>query len=244
MGSRPGNLLRQISRQGGGRAHLASDGSAVVGVLGGVLPGLLHRPIRGLSLTLRTSVEVETFSLSGEWPVLDLEGELTHELGDLRAGEARDLTLRLGVPGLSNIGHLDIAELELEWTDLTTRQTRSALAPIWINLPEGGSGCGQIEYETKFDFEPARDMLPNTAEEMAEDRTASRRHRRPTSRPIPPALEARVEELVRERTAIELERALGELKPEELTENQGSAEDTQDHESADVDPTSKENPDG
>lgn len=242
MGPRPGNLLRQISRHGGGRAHLAGDGSAVAGVLAGVLPGLLDRPIRALSLSVRTSIEVEQFSLSGDWPVLDLDGETTLELGDLRAGESVGTTVRLRVSGLGDIGHLEIAELELEWTDVTTKCTQSALAPIWVNLPEGASGCGEIAYQTKLDFELARDMLPDTAEDMKEDGARPRRTRRPTSRPIPPTLEARVEELVRERTAIEVERQLRELKPDDEPDPQNPAQDAEEHEGADSDPSRNERP--
>ena len=209
MDGKPGPLLGQIARAGGGRAGQASDGGGASRALMKTLPGLAEKPFRAVSLTVRAWLEVEHFSIPQNWPSFDHEEGITFELGDMDEGDFRSLDFHLDIPGLADLGHHDIAEVEAQWTDCRTRRIESARTSVWVNIPEEESAGGEIEYGTRMNF-PRPSPAGEPSANAADGSDAQRRRPRPEQprRKIPKALEKRVAEIAREQASLEVERLL------------------------------------
>lgn len=212
MERKPNALLGKVAAAGGGRARLATDGAVAARALTRALPGLANKPIRAISLTLRPGPEVAECRLPGPWPTVECEDGITLELGDLREGETCNLNLRLQVPGLAELGHREVIEIEAEWTDFRSRRIESAKTSIEVNVPEDEPGGGSVDYELKMDLSGPEKPRQDPGQPAIQPPRSSR-PKRPNKprRPIPKALEERMEEMVREQTRVEVHRRLREL---------------------------------
>ena len=116
-----------------------------------------------------------------------------------------------------------MVEIEAEWTDFRSRRTESAHTSIRVNIPEDQPKGNPVDYDLKLDLsgpEPSQTNRPRqkprsgqsdaNQQRAGSDQQRSRRQGKPR-RPIPKALEERVEEMVRERTRAEVQRQLREL---------------------------------
>jgi len=219
MERRPNALLGKVAAAGGGHARLATDGAVAARTLMRVLPGLANKPIRAVSLTLRPGPEVAKCSLPKPWPTVERDDGITFELGDLRDGETRNLDFHLEVPGLADLGHREIVDIEAEWTDFRTKRTESATTRIRVNAPEDEPGGGTVDYDLKLDL--SGPDVPRRESGKVGNRTSGpsrpRRQDNPR-RPIPPALEERIAEMVSGQTREEVERQLRKLGHEKSRE--------------------------
>jgi hypothetical protein len=219
MENRPSALLGRIAAAGGGRARVSSDGTAAARALMRALPGLANKPIRAVSLTVRPGPEVASCNLPDPWPVADSEDGLTLELGDMRAGETLALDFHLEIPGLAELGHREVIEIEAQWTDFKSKRTESARTSIRVNVPEDEPGGKPVDYELKLDLSGPETPQPESGGKASQPPSLNRpRREKKPRRPIPRALEERMEEMVREQTRAEVRRHLGELGYEQLRE--------------------------
>ena len=209
MDPRPGAILRQVARQGGGQATQTTDGGATTRALMKSVPGLAEKAFRGISLTVRCTPDVAGFDTPAPVPSIELGDGITYELGDLGEGESRSIDFRLEIPELASIGPREVAEIELRWTDMKEKRTETARADIWANALEGGPGGGATERSTEMAFSG-----PDYTERLPEDDESDglppgdNRQRPAPRRPTPSAAQRRIREIVTEQVRLEVERQL------------------------------------
>ena len=71
-------------------------------------------------LTIRPADAVPAFTLWNDLPVRGVDDGVMVELGDLHAGERRQVLLGFEVPGRPELGATSICELDLRWLDLAS----------------------------------------------------------------------------------------------------------------------------
>ena len=81
-------------------------------------------------LTIRPADAVPAFTLWNDLPVRGVDDGVMVELGDLHAGERRQVLLGFEVPGRPELGAASICELDLRWLDLASMTEKVRTLPV------------------------------------------------------------------------------------------------------------------
>jgi len=223
-------LLAKIAREGGGRSSKVTDGGDMSRALAKAQPGLANKPIRSLNLTFRASPDVTQVSLLDPRPTVELDDDITVELGDLRDGEALRLTFKLDIPDLAELGHSEVGEVELQWTDFRTMSIESVKTTVHVNCPPDGTGGGSLEFDTKMDLSGSKDPREKSTSSRGTTGRPEQRQKKPR-RALPGSIRAQIAQTVRGQVRSEVERQLREHQAEQPDEPQtvrpDSGEDSQ-----------------
>ena len=90
---------------------------------------------------VRPADAVPAFTLWNDLPVRGVDDGVIVELGDLHAGERRQVLLGFEVPGLCGLGVTSICELELRWVDVPSTIENVVMLPVDVNVGAGAAAA-------------------------------------------------------------------------------------------------------
>jgi len=141
-------ILLEAMAQGGGGAHrFAATIDDAVGAIAAEVNDLLDK--RVVNAVLRVT---PTKFASGA-PLIEVLQRLPHwidgetyvvQLGDLYASENRRFVIKISVPQIASLGLCHIADITVEYLDLTERQEISVTMPVNINVVPGDVAAGRV----------------------------------------------------------------------------------------------------
>ncbi len=153
-------LLGAIADGGAGEALFAEDPDTAGKLVAEQVDGLLSKSAQAAHLVVRLQEPVTSVFVFGELPSVQLpDGAVMVELGDLWAGEARRLLLRLHVPAMAALGLARIAELTLQYVELPSLDAHTVTVPIAVNVVPGDEAAGRIpnpSVQTEVAFQQAQ----------------------------------------------------------------------------------------
>ena len=88
-------------------------------------------------LVVRPADTVPAFTLWNDLPVRGVDDGVMVELGDLHAGERRQVLLGFEVPGLCGLGVASICELDLRWVDVPSTTENVVMLAVDVNVGAG-----------------------------------------------------------------------------------------------------------
>ena len=92
-------------------------------------------------LVVRPAETVPAFMLWNDLPVRGVDDGVIVELGDLHAGERRQVLLGFEVPGLCGLGVASICELELRWVDVPSTIENVVMLAVDVNVGAGDAAA-------------------------------------------------------------------------------------------------------
>ena len=138
------DLLQRIA-EGGAGTHVYAAGIDEAGpALAGEIDGLLSRTVLAASLRVRLEPAVAKAALLNDLPAHVLDGDAVFELGDLWAGETRQVLLTLSVPAIAALGLARVAVLELRYVTLPDLREQVITLPIHVNVVPADVAAGRI----------------------------------------------------------------------------------------------------
>ena len=239
MDGRPNPVLKAIAKAGGGKFIATDDGQRVTRLMLEHLPSAAGKRIYGVELTVGdlgcgTKVEIK------DYPTEEYDDGVIAQIGDLGNGERREIIFKLEVPGMEEMHDDHAASIGLKWSDTGQNKAFWASMPLKVNgYPADPRPDVRELFNTDpeegvlFDFEPvdipaeelevrnpARRLGPGPSGDTSgtlKERAEAARRRRERSRmlaegELPPDLEEKVIEMVREQTSKETARILDEIR--------------------------------
>jgi hypothetical protein len=241
MDGRPNPVLKAMAEAGGGKFVATDDGQRVTRLMLERLPSAVGRRIYGVELVLDALGCGTEVSIPG-YETEQYDDGVIAQIGDLRNGERREIVFKLKVPGMDDLDDDFVARIELKWSDTEKKKAFWAGMPLKVNgYPADPRPRVRELFNTDpeegvlFEFEPidipAEELetkgpgrrvgsLPGTDTPASpKERAEEARRRRERSRmlaagELPPELEEKVMEMVREQTSKETARILDEIRTE------------------------------
>ncbi len=141
-------ILEAIAQGGGGSHRFAADIDEAIGAIAAEVSDLLDKTIVNAVLRFRPTAmakgqpKIELLQRLPHW--MDGPDSVVH-LGDLYAKENRRFIIMVDVPGIASLGLCKIADVTIEYTDLTARNEISITMPVNVNVVPGDQAAGRIE---------------------------------------------------------------------------------------------------
>lgn len=161
-------LLSAIAKAGSGNHVFAADPDAAGAAIAGEVDGLLDKVLQAVSLTVHMRPSVELVRLYNDLPAeLVAPGELTIELGDLYADEARKVLIKLKVPAMPALGLAQVATLEIGYVEVAKLIEHVHTIPITVNVVPGDEAAGRVASPTVTSevlFQEAQDAKKQASE--------------------------------------------------------------------------------
>jgi Ca-activated chloride channel family protein len=145
------SLLAELSRQGNGPHRFAftpDDAAAVIAEEAGDL--LSKSAINAfVRITPADAELIEHITVMHDLPTWLEAGPtggkvIVVALGDLYAGEHRELLLRFGVPSVDALGLRDLATLTIDYVALPALEAHSVTWPVAVNVVPGDEAAGRV----------------------------------------------------------------------------------------------------
>jgi len=144
-------LLSHLATSGAGSHRFALTDDDAIAVMSEESGDLLNKSIVNAALRLRPMDEcliegVTTFQALPRWRETDPDGApvLVIALGDLFAGETREVLLRIRVPALASLGLHHLADLRIEYVALPEVTQQTITWPLAVNVVPGDEASGRI----------------------------------------------------------------------------------------------------
>jgi Ca-activated chloride channel family protein len=137
----------------------------------GEVEGLLSKTVQAASVTIRPTADVHAIKVWNDLPSHAIEGGVAAELGDLWAGEERKVLVSLGVPAMSSLGLVRVAELELMYVALPELKEQTITLPLHVNVVPGDQAAGRVpdpKVRTELLFQRAQRAKRKAAEALGD----------------------------------------------------------------------------
>ena len=140
-------ILEALAQGGGGAHRFASTIDEAVGAIAAEVEDLLDKAIVNAVLRLTPTAgltrqpQIEVLQRLPHWKDGDT---YVVQLGDLYAGENRRFMIDIEVPGIKALGLCQIAEITIEYLNLSDRQEISVTTPVNVNVVPGDQAAGRI----------------------------------------------------------------------------------------------------
>ena len=140
-------ILEALAQGGGGAHRFASTIDEAIGAIAAEVEDLLDKAIVNTVLRLTPTVgltrqpQIEVLQRLPHWKDGDT---YVLQLGDLYAGENRRFMIDIEVPGIKALGLCQIAEITIEYLNLSDRQEISVTTPVNVNVVPGDQAAGRI----------------------------------------------------------------------------------------------------
>ena len=140
-------ILEAVAQGGGGAHRFAATVDEAVGAIAAEVSNLLDKSAINTMLRL-TPTEVMT-----QAPAIELLQRLPYwkdgetyvvQLGDLYSGENRRFVIDIPLPGLAALGLCKIADLTIEYLDLSAKHEVAVTMPVNVNVVPGDVAAGRI----------------------------------------------------------------------------------------------------
>jgi len=144
-------LLAELARGGNGPHRFAATPDDAVAVVGEEAGDLLSKSVVNAFLRVRPTdpalIEgVGTLHTVPRWMEKDAQGHPTVviPLGDLFAGEHRELLLHFAVPAVAALGLYELATLTIEYVSLPSLESQTITWPLAVNVVPGDVAAGRV----------------------------------------------------------------------------------------------------
>ena len=140
-------ILEALAQGGGGAHRFASTIDEAIGAIAAEVEDLLDKAIVNTVLRLTPTAgltrqpQIEVLQRLPHWKDGDT---YVVQLGDLYAGENRRFMIDIEVPGIKALGLCQIAEITIEYLNLSDRQEISVTTPVNVNVVPGDQAAGRI----------------------------------------------------------------------------------------------------
>ena len=140
-------ILEALAQGGGGAHRFASTIDEAIGAIAAEVEDLLDKAIVNTVLRLTPTVgltrqpQIEVLQRLPHWKDGDT---YVVQLGDLYAGENRRFMIDIEVPSIKALGLCQIAEITIEYLNLSDRQEISVTTPVNVNVVPGDQAAGRI----------------------------------------------------------------------------------------------------
>jgi len=132
------NLLQEITVGGNGTHAFAPDVDSAIHEIQQTVSDLLD--VSTLATTVRISPidqAVDAIQLRQDLAVWREPGALTINVGDMYAGEQRRILINLTVPAVANLGTTSIANLDINFTQVSDLTEHHVQLPVTVNVVPG-----------------------------------------------------------------------------------------------------------
>ena len=144
-------ILSEIATQGSGSHRFALTDDDAIAVVSEEAGDLLNKAIVNAVLRIRPHdtkllQRIATFQNLPRWMETDADGnsEIVIALGDLYAGEQREVLLRVEVPALDSLGLHHLADLHIGYVALPDLIEQTITWPLAVNVVPGDEAAGRI----------------------------------------------------------------------------------------------------
>jgi Ca-activated chloride channel family protein len=140
-------ILEALAQGGGGAHRFAATIDEAVGAIAAEVNDLLDKTI------VNTVLRITPTAAMTEVPTIEILQRLPHwmdgttyviQLGDLFSGENRRFVIDIEVPGIAALGLCKLADITIEYLNLTDRQEISLTIPVNINVVPGDVAAGRV----------------------------------------------------------------------------------------------------
>lgn len=182
-------LLTEMATAGGGNSHYAASPDDAPGIFGQEFDDLVALVAQNVSVEIRPTSDVEVLGILNDFPVTPVAGGLQVNVGDAYADESRRVIFELQIPSMARLGVSQVAEIVVRHVTVGEEiAVRKAKVPLTVNMVSADeaaqedpdnevveevlilkSARAQAEARKKADqgdFEGAREILHNTAQEL------------------------------------------------------------------------------
>ena len=148
-------ILSEIATQGSGSHRFALTDDDAIAVVSEEAGDLLNKAIVNAVLRIRPHdaallQRIATFQNLPRWQETDADGnpEIVIALGDLYAGEQREVLLRIDVPALDSLGLHHLADLRIGYVAMPDLIEQAVTWPLAVNVVPGDQAAGRIPNPT------------------------------------------------------------------------------------------------
>jgi len=140
------SILEALAQGGGGAHRFAATIDEAVGAIAAEVNDLLDKTI------VNTVLRITPTTAMTKVPTIEILQRLPHwmdgttyviQLGDLFSGENRRFVIDIEVPGIAALGLCKLADITIEYLNLTERQEISLTIPVNINVVPGDVAAGR-----------------------------------------------------------------------------------------------------
>jgi len=139
------HLLQEITMGGNGNHRFAPDVDTAVSEIAQTVNDLLD--VSAIATTVRITPLnqlVDSIQLRQDLPVWREPGSLIINIGDMYAGEERRILLSLGVPAVANLGTTTIANVDINFTQVSDLTDHHVQLPITVNVVPGDQARNRV----------------------------------------------------------------------------------------------------
>ncbi|NDA81185.1 MAG: VWA domain-containing protein, partial [Actinobacteria bacterium] len=140
-------ILEALAQGGGGTHRFAGSIDEAIGAIAAEVDDLLDKSVVNVVLRItptHAATGVPAVEILQRLPYW-IDGEsYVIQLGDLYSGENRRFVINLDIPQIASLGLCKIAEITIEYLDLTQRQEISVTMPVNVNVVPGDVAAGRI----------------------------------------------------------------------------------------------------
>lgn len=144
-------LLAELSRSGNGPHRFAATPDDAVAVVGEEAGDLLNKSVVNAFLRVRPTNPdliggIGTLHTVPRWLEKDEQGHplVVIPLGDLFAGEHRELLLHFAVPAVAQLGLHQLAMLTIEYVAMPLLESQTITWPLAVNVVSGDVAAGRV----------------------------------------------------------------------------------------------------
>ena len=145
------SLLAELATHGSGSHRFAYTDDDAIAVVSEEAGDLLNKAILNAVARIRPTDEglierIGTWQMLPRWVETDADGAkmLVIALGDLYAGEQREVLLRIDVPAIAALGHHHLADIAIEYVALPELVQQTITWPLAVNVVPGDEASGRI----------------------------------------------------------------------------------------------------
>ena len=139
------HLLQEITMGGNGNHRFAPDVDTAVSEIAQTVNDLLD--VSAIATTVRITPLnqlVDSIQLRQDLPVWREPCSLIINIGDMYAGEERRILLNLGVPAVANLGTTTIANIDINFTQVSDLTDHHVQLPITVNVVPGDQARNRV----------------------------------------------------------------------------------------------------
>jgi Ca-activated chloride channel family protein len=138
-------LLQEITMGGNGNHRFAPDVDTAVSEIAQTVNDLLD--VSAIATTVRITPLnqlVDSIQLRQDLPVWREPGSLIINIGDMYASEERRILLNLGVPAVADLGTTTIANVDINFTQVSDLTDHHVQLPITVNVVPGDQARNRV----------------------------------------------------------------------------------------------------
>ena len=138
-------LLQEITMGGNGNHRFAPDVDTAVSEIAQTVNDLLD--VSAIATTVRITPLnqlVDSIHLRQDLPQWREPGSLIINIGDMYAGEERRILINLGVPAVANLGTTTIANVDINFTQVSDLTDHHVQLPITVNVVPGDQARNRV----------------------------------------------------------------------------------------------------